>query len=98
MIRAVSPLLQGSAKMRATPCLSAPVMQKAAPGDEPPRGRKLADRFYEPTPLLGARPSPQYIEPQRQWRAEPSSTSGVVGDAVAGERVHQDVQPFAVEH
>jgi hypothetical protein len=89
MIRPVSPLLQGSAKMRTTSCLSAlPVMPKVAPRDEPPRGRNAPIRPDEPAPLLGARPPPQHIEPQRQWCTEPSRKSGVVGDAVVGKRVH----------
>jgi hypothetical protein len=52
--------------MRTTFCLSAlPVMPKAAPADEPPRGRNTPIRLDKPAPLLGARPPPQHIEPQR---------------------------------
>src|ERR1700730_4337032 len=60
-----------------------------------PRGSLLPER---PAPLLGARPAPQHLEPQRQRRTEPEGEPGMVGDAVIGERMHQDVQPFAVEH
>ena len=80
----------------ALPCSLAPLRRRR--GHCHPRGRNAIIRPGKPAPLQGARSAPQHIEPQRQRRTEPSRKSGMVGDAVAAERVHQDVQPFAVEH
>src|SRR6266478_3678429 len=49
-------------------------------------------------PLPGVWPAPQYIDPQRQRGSEPECEAGMVGDAVIGERMHQDVKTFAIEH
>src|SRR5206468_12554018 len=48
--------------------------------------------------LLGTLPPPQHLEPQRQRRTEPEGKPGMVGDAVTGERMHEDIKPLAVEH
>ena len=86
IIRPVSRLLQGSGEN--APCLSAmPVMLKAAPADEPPRGRYAPIRSEEPAPLLGARPPPQHIEPQRQRCPKPERKLRMIGDAVVGKWV-----------
>src|ERR1700730_15338420 len=42
-----------------------------------------------PTPLPGS--APQHLDPQRQRCSEPEREAGVVGDAVIGERMHEDV-------
>ena len=49
-----------------------------------------------PAPLPGS--APQYLDPQRQRRTEPECEAGVVGDAVIGQRMHQNVKTFAIEH
>src|SRR5439155_17812138 len=51
-----------------------------------------------PTALLRPRPPSQHLDPQRLRRTEPECEAGVVGDAVIGERMHQDVQTLTIEH
>ena len=58
------------------------------------RGRNAPIRTDEPAPLLGARPPPQHIEPQRKWCPKPEHKLRMIGDAVIGKRVDQNVQPF----
>jgi hypothetical protein len=45
-----------------------------------------------------SRPSPQYLDAQWQRGAEPKRKSGVIRDAVVGERVHKNIEPLAVQH
>jgi len=81
-----------------SPCFAGFYRGRRNPAPRLTRERNARIRLDEPTPLLGARPPPQDIEPERQRCPEPEGKLRVIGDAVVGKRVDQDVQPFAVEH
>jgi hypothetical protein len=44
------------------------------------------------------RPSPQYLDVQEQRRSEPQRKPRVIRDTVVGERVHENIEPLAVQH
>ncbi len=79
-------------------------MHRPGPPPTEPRGRTALSEVSrwggsdEPAPLRLARPAPQCLKPQRERCSEPEGKPGMVGDAVTGKRMHQDIQPFAVEH
>src|ERR1700730_16521302 len=62
------------------------------------RQNRVSPWSQGPTPLPGAQTAPQDLEPQRQRCSEPEGEPGMVGDAVIGERMHQDVETFTIEH